>query len=579
MKSNEKGEFLVERITDDCAIKNEIDDMRKQLQEQYVEINANTHKPNILLLGGSGAGKSSLVNAVFGVPLAEIGEGKPITQQYTKFSGPESPVVIYDSKGIEHGYVETGFVADTRKFFKKLRSESELQKHIHVVWYVLDLTQARFQPFEAQFCRELLKDIPIIFVLNKADAVSDEVRDIMIKVISDHQLPNAIGIYPTVANCKNFDSKTCPSCGSLKIRKRLKAGTCTIMCKECKYNKTLEKTSGIHELSRSTLSVMPDLVKEVYIASQKSTVLGLEAEAKKMIVAMSSDATLTKYERTRHQLQQLVKSLATLYKMSTIADMISKAVCERFDIFYNEQKFTKRAGLFLSDLLSGKKSSIGQAFVVTAGIEVCNNIVQFKNAAIQFSIHSFEDAVNHEPDTPVPNGGGGGGADGGSEQSSDSSVASVTAELNKSLALAERKKKEKEDRQWFIQKEVANMKLNLDSVIVAEVSEEIRKFGSVSRYLNFIVLDGKNRNYRTPDWQEIERKRREQEEEDRKAMTVPLYTYQKADASAAAASASSSSSSSSAPAPSTTPAAAATTTTATTAEPAPTATTTMTEAA
>jgi len=528
-----KGEFTVTLIQDEhSAINNEIDAMKKQLQEKYVEINANTHKPNILLLGGSGAGKSSLVNAVFGVPLAEIGEGKPITQQYTKFSGPESPVVIYDSKGIEHGYVESGFVADTKKFFKKLRGESDLEKHVHVVWYVIDLTQARFQPFEATFCRELLKDIPIIFVLNKADAVTPQVRDIMIKVISDHQLPNAIGIYPTVANCKNYDSKNCPQCGSLKIRKRLKAGTCTIMCKECNYNQTMEKTSGISQLSRSTLSVMPDLVKEVYIVSQKSDVLGLENQAKKLIEGMAADASMTKYERTREQLQKMVQQLAQLYKMPTIAEMMAHAVVERFDIFYNEQKFTKRANLFLSDLLS-KKSSYGQGFVVAAGMEVCNNIIGFKNAAIQFSIHTFEDEVKNETEQTPDN-----------QASEQTSVEAVTSELNNTLSLSEKKKKNKDDREWFIQKQVAGMQLKLDSVMVNEVSDEIRKFGSISRYLAFIPLDGINRQYKTPDWDEIRRRRREQEEEDRKAMAIPLYTYQKTDQDA-------SSSSTSAPPPTT----------------------------
>ena len=71
---------------------------RTELQDTLQKASHTTKKPTVLLLGGSGAGKSSLVNAVFGKPLAEIGEGKPITQNYTRFSGADSPVVIYDSR-------------------------------------------------------------------------------------------------------------------------------------------------------------------------------------------------------------------------------------------------------------------------------------------------------------------------------------------------------------------------------------------------------------------------------------------------------------------------------------------------
>jgi len=495
-------EFIVEKIKDDTPIHGELDTLSQQLQQKYIEITANTHKPNILLLGGSGAGKSSLVNAVFGKPLAEIGEGKPITQKYTKFAGAESPVVIYDSKGIEHGYIETGFLEDTRKFFKRLRSEPELEKHIHVVWYVIDLTQARFQPFEATFCRDYLRDIPIIFVLNKADAVTEEVKNIMIRVIKEHNLPNVIGIYPTIANCKNFDSKTCPKCGSSKIRKKLKSGTCTIMCKECQYNVTLEKTSGIDHLSRATLSVMPDLVKEVYILSQKSNLLGQEAEAKKIIEIFAADASMIHYDRLEERLRQMTKKLVELYQMKTVSSIMEQAVLDRYNKFFHEQRFSKKAAIVLSDLFNSKKNNLGQSFIVAAGLEVANLVLSFKNAAIQYSIRSFKSKVLQEGNSTI----------GDTNEQQEEPSTPVSALDN--------------EKEWFIEKLVSNMELELDSVLVSQISEEIRKFNSMRKYLNAIAIDG-SRQYKTPDWEEIKRKKMKQEEEDRKAMTIPLYTYQK----------------------------------------------------
>lgn len=85
-------------ISTDDIIHTEAENYGSGLKKKLLNVSMNTQKPNILLLGASGAGKSSLVNAVFGKTLAQIGEGRPITQTYTKYTSQSSPVVIYDSK-------------------------------------------------------------------------------------------------------------------------------------------------------------------------------------------------------------------------------------------------------------------------------------------------------------------------------------------------------------------------------------------------------------------------------------------------------------------------------------------------
>jgi predicted GTPase len=55
----------------------------KQIERAFGDITKDLRKPNVLLTGITGAGKSSLINAVFGKQLAATGTGVPITQHFT----------------------------------------------------------------------------------------------------------------------------------------------------------------------------------------------------------------------------------------------------------------------------------------------------------------------------------------------------------------------------------------------------------------------------------------------------------------------------------------------------------------
>jgi GTP-binding protein EngB required for normal cell division len=362
-------------------------DFSKKYKDELETVTTKTMRPNILLLGGSGAGKSTLVNAVFGSHLAQIGEGKPVTQTYTKYSSETSPVTIYDSRGIEHGYAQKGFTEDTEQFFQKLTEQPELEAHIHVVWYVLDLTQARFQPFEAEFCRTFLAKYPIIFVLNKADSVSQEVRDTMIKCIQDHNLLNIRGIFATIANCKNFDAKSCEKCKSTKIKKRIQGDSCTVMCKECNAKYVLGKTAGIKELAAQTAHVMPNLVKSVFVNNSQQEILKLSPKAKEIIAQFADYASLK--PTIRKDLSEMLSKLLKLYDMQFIQKEVDSIVIEQYVRFHEEIDFGRRTLMSLSEIF--KKNSIATSLFIAAGLEVCRAIIHFKFECIKYAVLDNEE--------------------------------------------------------------------------------------------------------------------------------------------------------------------------------------------
>lgn len=144
--------------------------LEEEIRKQYAELQR--HRPNILVVGRTGVGKSSLINGILGEKLAETGAGRPITQFYSVYQHPL--VTMIDSMGWEGGSEgEERFRSDTKQLLEKHRTTNP-DDHIHIVWYVIAASDARFQDFDAQLVREAFTGIPVLFVLTKCDIVSEE---------------------------------------------------------------------------------------------------------------------------------------------------------------------------------------------------------------------------------------------------------------------------------------------------------------------------------------------------------------------------------------------------------------------
>ncbi|MBS3010353.1 50S ribosome-binding GTPase [Helicobacter pylori] len=71
------------------------------MEKLHEAIKKEKPKMNILLMGATGVGKSSLINALFGKEIAKAGVGKPITQHLEKFIDEQKGLILWDTKGIE----------------------------------------------------------------------------------------------------------------------------------------------------------------------------------------------------------------------------------------------------------------------------------------------------------------------------------------------------------------------------------------------------------------------------------------------------------------------------------------------
>ncbi len=153
-----------------------------KLNAEFAKLRATVDRPNILLAGCTGAGKTSLLNEVFKKDIAKTGAGKPITQKIEKFCDDDSKVVIFDSKGYEIGSEqEKNFMDDVVGLCKRIGTDED---KIHVAWYCIQAPGARITDFDIESIKRMCDtNTPVAIVLTKSDQVSDPDAQALIQVI------------------------------------------------------------------------------------------------------------------------------------------------------------------------------------------------------------------------------------------------------------------------------------------------------------------------------------------------------------------------------------------------------------
>ncbi|EJB18837.1 GTP-binding protein [Helicobacter pylori CPY6081] len=99
---------------------------------------------NILLIGATGVGKSSLINGLFGQEVAKAGVGKSLTQHLEKYVDEEKGLILWDTKGIEEddkGYKNT--MESLKKEMEDSFKTQDEKKMIDVAYLCVKETSGR----------------------------------------------------------------------------------------------------------------------------------------------------------------------------------------------------------------------------------------------------------------------------------------------------------------------------------------------------------------------------------------------------------------------------------------------------
>ena len=130
---------------------------------------------NIMVVGKSGVGKSTLINSLFRGNFAETGLGRPVTSEIRKKVKKDYPLAIYDTPGFELSSGQQNKVKDEiLDIISNGFTSKDINDAIHCIWYCVNVGGNRtFDESEINWLKEFTSEnkvtqVPIIVVLTQA---------------------------------------------------------------------------------------------------------------------------------------------------------------------------------------------------------------------------------------------------------------------------------------------------------------------------------------------------------------------------------------------------------------------------
>lgn len=241
-------------------------------------------RATVAVIGRAGAGKSTLINAVFGAGVAETGVGAPVTGSLAEYRVPGSSLTLLDSWGLELGGQALDDVSRLVAEEVGRRAALPVADALHAVWYCVDTSSDRFEPAEEELVRRCAAHVPTIVVLTKAVDLDD------------------------VALRTHIEGLGLPVEAVLPVLAQTRLG---------------REPYGIEALGATTSSVLPEAARRAFVVAQRYAIEQQVVEARGTVQRRSLAAAqlavgtrgLDADRLARHQLRMLAE-ITVLFSLS-----------------------------------------------------------------------------------------------------------------------------------------------------------------------------------------------------------------------------------------------------------------------
>lgn len=187
------------------------DEIAKKCMDAINEKLKNLKKLNIIVVGKSGVGKSTLINSLFRDKIAETGLGRPITTEIRKIEKKDYPMAIYDTPGFELSEGQQAKVKEEIiELIHKGLATGDINNAIHCIWYCINVGGNRtFDQTEINWLKELIEKnkvtkVPIIVVLTQA---CPKTKGKQMQTLVEKENLDIIKVIPVLAQDMDFDGE------------------------------------------------------------------------------------------------------------------------------------------------------------------------------------------------------------------------------------------------------------------------------------------------------------------------------------------------------------------------------------